>query len=198
MDAKNLLLGVFVILTVAFASLTLAEYYQVNTLNSKLGQIKITSAQTITSTTTITSTASCPSNAVCGTFTYAPRGQVQVDSVQAMMGGGEDVTFTVTFENIGAGPVYFPSYELNSSISTNSTISREDCNCGLGVSESVTLNHGQNFTLYDPASGDGYFYKLLQGGTVNVTFSFNWATQSSSSTSNTTTVSALFIFEPPS
>jgi hypothetical protein len=49
MNAKNLLLGVFVILTVVFASLTLGEYYQVNTLNSQLGQSKSASTQTSSS-----------------------------------------------------------------------------------------------------------------------------------------------------
>jgi hypothetical protein len=128
-------------------------------------------------------------------------GQVKVDSVQAMiafpLGSGEqDVSFAVSFENIGARPIYFPSFELNTSVTTNTTIRREDCNCGLGVSEDVTLNPGQNYTLYDPTSG-AYFYALLQGGAASVTFSFGWATKSPSTTSNTTTVSAQFIFEPP-
>src|SRR5690242_12356541 len=122
MDTKNLL-GVFVVLTVILALLTVGEYYQVNTLNSQL-QSKTASTQTLTSTTTITSTAPCPSGTACGTFTYTPSGQVQVDSVQAMIlfplgSGQEDVTFAVTFENTGNSPIYFPSDELNSSIATN-------------------------------------------------------------------------------
>src|SRR6266853_1134464 len=105
MDAKNLLLGVLVVLTVIFASLTLDEYYQVNTLNSQL-QAKTASTQTLTSTTTVTSTAPCPSSTACGTFTYAPSGQMRVDSVQAMIifplgSGQQDVSFAVTVENIG-------------------------------------------------------------------------------------------------
>src|SRR6266480_1921099 len=165
----------------------------------------VTSTTTIksTSTTTFTSTAACPSGTACGTFTYAPMGQVRVDSAQAMItfplgSGQEDIEFALTFENIGNSPIHFVSYELNSSIATNSTVRRETCNCGLGVSGEITLNHGQNFTLYDPVAGDGYFYALLQGGTVDVTFNFNWTTDSQGSTrSNSTTVSARFVFAPP-
>jgi len=113
MNSKNLLLGVFVMLTVVFASLTLVEYSQVNTLNSEQSksastptltttitstetsvstttQTATTTTQAVTTTTevetstiTMTSPASCPSNTTCGSFTYTPIGQVQVDSVQA-------------------------------------------------------------------------------------------------------------------
>ncbi len=200
MDTKNLFLGVFVILTVLFASLTLGEYFQVSTLNA---QLQSKSTQALTSTITITSTAQCPSNTACGTFTYTPRGQVQVDSVQAIIAfplgsGQQDITFAVTLENTGNSPIHFPSYALSSSIATNSTVAREVCNCGLSVSEDVVLNHGQNFTLYDPSSGNGYFYALLKGGTVDVTFSFDWTPGIPANTpSSSTTVSAQFIFTPP-
>jgi hypothetical protein len=57
MDAKKLLSGVFVILTLTFASLALGEYHQINTLNSQLRQVRSTPAQTVTSVTTVTSMA---------------------------------------------------------------------------------------------------------------------------------------------
>jgi hypothetical protein len=133
-------------------------------------------------------------------------GQLQVDSVRAMITfplgssvGQENVEFAVTVENIGNSPIQFPSYGLNSSIVKNSTIRREACNCGLSVSSVVTLNHGQNSSLYDPHGGDGYFYALLQGGTVDVTFNFSWTAnaQANSPLSNSTTVLARFVFAPP-
>jgi hypothetical protein len=198
-----MILAVFVGLTLVFASLTLAEYFQVNSLNSQLSQSKSTASQTLTSTVTVTSTAPCPSGTACGSFTYSPIGQVKVDSAQALItfplgSGQEDVSFAVTFENVGSSPIQFVSYELNSSIPTNSAVRRETCNCGLGVSGVVTLSHGQNYTLYDPVAGNGYFYALLKGGTVDVTFSFNWATGSGgNATKNSTIVLAQFTFAPP-
>jgi hypothetical protein len=161
------------------------------------------SAQTVTSTTTVTSTAACPSGTACGTFTYAPIGQLRVDSVQALIAfplgsGQEDVQFAVTVENTGSSPIQFSSDELNSTIATDSTVRRETCNCGLSVTSFVTLNHGQNFTLIDPAAGNGYFYALLRGGPVDVTFHFDWTTNGPRPpSSNSTTVSARFVFAQP-
>src|SRR5712692_5691213 len=161
MTAKNLLLAVFASLTVAFALLTVGEYYQVNTLNSELNAAKSISAQTLT--TTVISTAPCPSMTACATFTYAPTGELRVDSVQAMI-YGQHVVFSVTVENIGNSQIYFESYELNSSIAANSAVIRGPCNCPPTVGGLVTLKHGQNFTLADPWSGDQYVYQLVQAG----------------------------------
>jgi hypothetical protein len=117
-NAKNLLLGIFVTLTVVFASLTVGEYYQVD---------KTISTTITTSITTITSTIVCPSSVTCGSFTYTQDGQVQVDNVQAMEstfqnGGLPQVTFYATVENIGNTPISFPSYALESSIATNDSV----------------------------------------------------------------------------
>ncbi len=189
-----------------FASLTVGEYYQVN---------KTTSTTITTSITTITSTIVCPSSVTCGSFTYTQDGQVQVDYVQAMestfqYGGLPQVTFYVTVENIGNTPISFPSYALDSSIATNDSVLQKQwfvCQgCGLTLTEGVTLSHGQNYTLFAPySSADGYYYKLIDPGSVNMNFSFNWTLTSHTQPCthapcttqpfpNSTKISAQFIF----
>jgi hypothetical protein len=203
MNTKNLILGVFVILTVVFASLTLNEYSQVNALNSRL-QLMTTTA---TSTTTVTSTLSCPSKTTCGSFIYAPTGQVQVDSVQATeyvchnCGAVDDesyVAFTVTLENIGNSTIYIEagSDGLDSSVPTNSSVIQQVasviCSGTLGIED---LSHGQNYTMSAPGCGTGFDYQVVQAGSVTIRFSFEWTTDIQADTfSNLTTISAQFMF----
>jgi hypothetical protein len=124
MDIKSSLPVILAILTVVFASFTLAEYSQANTLVSELSTTK--STRTLTSTTTVTSTTPCPSFTACGTFTYSPTGELRVDSVQAVMYGqgaqlyGRHVVFAVTVEDVGNSSFYFESWALNSSIAAGS------------------------------------------------------------------------------
>jgi hypothetical protein len=147
----------------------------------------------------------------CGPFTYTQDGQVQVDYVQAtestfQNGGPPQVTFYVTVENLGNTPISFPSYALDSSIATNgSVLQKLSSGQGLTLTEGVTLSHGQNYTLFAPYSGDGYYYELLDPGSVNMNFSFNWTltshiqpcTQAPCATQpfpNSTKISAQFVF----
>jgi|SRR5580704_14565665 hypothetical protein len=217
MNAKSLLLGTFVVLTMIFASLTVGEYYQSQSKSMP------TETQTSTTITTTTSTVICPSNVTCGSFTYTQDGQVRVDNVQAMEsttgeccfqnGGPPQVTFYVTVENIGNTSISFPSYALESSIATNDSVLQKQwfiCQgCGFPLTENITLSHGQNYTLLAPYSyGDGYNYQLIDPGSVNMNFSFNWTltshtqpcTQAPCTTQpfpNSTEISAQFIFAPP-
>src|SRR5438132_10784558 len=102
MDKKNLLLGVFVILTLVFASLTLGEYHRVNTLNSRLQS----QSKNMTSVTTVVTTVNCPAYMICASFTSSPNSEVQVDSVEAnKTGAATHVVFWVTFENVGSSPI---------------------------------------------------------------------------------------------
>lgn len=205
MDPRKLAPAVLLILTVALASLALSEYDQAGNLRSELTQVKSAPPQIITSTSTTTSMVQCPPQSACGSFTYAPSGPLRVDSVQAMInfppnGGGEqDVVFAVTIENTGGSPVYFDAGSLNVSISSNSTVSRETCNCGLGFSNVILVNPGKNFTMYNPNANDPYFYALLQGGDVNVNFTIDWTTNNQQNIllSNSTTVAAELAFTPP-
>jgi hypothetical protein len=73
MNAKDIALAAFVILTVVFASMSLSEYSELN----------CTASTTVTTTVTIT----CPINRICGSFTYnTSGGPVQVNSVEANNG----------------------------------------------------------------------------------------------------------------
>jgi hypothetical protein len=170
---------------------------------------------TLTSTTIATTTVLCPSGIVCGSFTYSPAGQVEVESVEANYSanqfGAADVTFWVTFENVGTSLVSFPAYALNASIATNSSAVREvfPPNPPPGITQMTSpLNNGQSYTLFSPYSGDQYYFQLVQAGTVDVNLNFTWdsgqLTQCAHSpcpfqalSSGTTVISAQFTFEAP-
>jgi hypothetical protein len=185
MDTKNVLLGVFVALTLVFASLTLEEYS------------RVTPTQTLTSTTTEITTFICPSGMVCGSFTYSPIGQVEVKSVEANYTtnqfGPAAVTFWVTFENVASYPVDFAAYALNASIAPNSSALREvfPPNSPPGITQGTSpLNNSQSYTLLSPYSGDNYEFLLVQPGTADVNFNFT-------TSSGTTVIAAQFTFQAP-
>jgi len=110
--------------------------------------------------------------------------------------GESDVTFAVTFENIGSSPIYFAGSALSASIATNSSVLQKVDNNTIGIFAFGTLDHGQNSTLLDPVMGDGYMYQLLQAGSIRVTLSLNWSTNPRLMTlnPNSTTILAQFIF----
>ena len=178
------------------------EYNQVGTLNSELSSVESRSAQTLTTIVTVVSTPPRPSLTACGTFTYTPRGDVAVESVEGQI-VNSFVYFNVTVENVGYSVVEMENYVLNTTIGANSPVlHRVPNNEGLGISVGVNLEHGQSYSLYDPTSGDGYWYEVAQPGRVNVTLSFPWTETpcvnapctSQTLGSNTTTISAQFTF----
>lgn len=156
-------------------------------------------------------TVTGPSNTIYGSFTYTSTGPVQVDSVQATqfvcqncgaVNGESYVTFAVAFDNIGNSPIYIPdgSGGVSTSVPANSSVIQEVASerCA-GTYSFAKLNPGQNYTLYSPSCETGFDYQLVQAGSVNVTFSFNWTTNSKASTNptdfpNSTTISANFTF----
>jgi hypothetical protein len=177
MNAKKLMLGIFVMLTVIFASLTIGEYYQINTLNSQL-QSKTTISQTLVPAITIPTV--CPAGFTCTSFTSSPSSEVKVDSVRANL-TGNFVVFWVTFENTGVFPIHFPNIALNFSIPSNSSVLRQvTCaQCfpgGTDISGEITLNPGKSYTFpaVFPDTKD-YRYQLAQPGTVAAYFTFYWA-----------------------
>jgi hypothetical protein len=136
---------------------------------------------------------------------------VQVLSVQATQqiaqnggaaNGGQVVVFGVTFANTGNSSIYIPdgSNGVSASIPANSSVIREvGSEVCPGTFAIVRLNQGQNYTLYAPSCFTGYNYRLVQAGSVNVSFSFNWTTNPNASTNptdfpNSTTISATFTF----
>jgi hypothetical protein len=208
MNAKDLALGTFVILTVVLASPTLSEYPQVNTLDTELNQSKNTSTQStstlVTTVTTVTTmTISCPMNRICGSFTYNTSGSpVQVNSIEAdneSAGGQPSVGFDVEFENIGDYPIYIPggSYGVSTSVPANSPVlvayPTQPCS---QISEAAKpLNPDQSYALSGPPCGGGVNYAITHAGSVIVALSFNWTTSASAvDFPNSTTISAQFIF----
>ncbi len=200
MNPRNLALGVFVTLTIAFASLTLAEYNQISKLNSL-----IESQSRSTSTQTLTLTVVCPSNATCASFSYSPTGQLVVESVEAHINGSQ-VSFFVTVENSGVSPVYLETSTggISTSLSSNSTALEQQSNgefCPGGTVGFVELDPGQNFTFSAPTYCDGFSYVLVGPGTAYTTFSFNWELTFNGfgpgSFPMTTEISGTFDFESP-
>jgi hypothetical protein len=137
-------------------------------------------------------------------FSYSPRGQVKVDTVWATTtparNGEENVTFWVTFENTGNAPVYAIGgwvSALDPSISGNSTViqaaSSRLCTAAIYL---VTLNQGQNATVFAPDCASGFNYQLVHAGNVAMVLSFDWSTNLKETTpfSNSTTIQANFDF----
>jgi hypothetical protein len=137
-------------------------------------------------------------------FSYSPMGQVKVDKVWATTtparNGEENVTFWVTFENTGVSPVYAIGGwvgALAASISGNSTVIQAApsrlCSAAIYL---VTLNQGQNATVYAPDCASGFNYQLVHVGSVAMVLSFDWSTNLKETTpfSNSTTIQASFVF----
>jgi hypothetical protein len=218
MNTKNVFLVILVIAILSLASLTLDQNYQINRLDSQLGAADSASLQTLTSTitSTIQMTGACPvsriypfptapyntsstlTNITCGVFTYGPIGTLQVLSVEATGYNGGSVMFYVTVKNIGSSTISFQSYVLNSNVITNPSLLREGCNCPGTVAAQIDLGHGQNFTLFSPASGDQFVYRLAQPGSVAANLNFSWTEDSGAPhqppPTNTTMILAQFAF----
>jgi hypothetical protein len=139
-----------------------------------------------------------------GSFTFAPNGPVKIDSVWATAAtqpnGTQDVTFYVTFENDGSTPVYAIGGwvgTMSSTIIGNSDVLRESpaviCPGAIYI---VTLNWGQNATVYAPDCSSGFNYHLVHSGSIAVQLSFGWTTDENESMpfSNSTTIVADFNF----
>jgi hypothetical protein len=128
---------------------------------------------------------------------------VQVDSVLAIasqvQNGRWNVTFAVTFENVGNSPIHAirDLSALDSFVATNSSVLQKapSPQCG-GTIAIITLNHGQNNTVYTPDCTTGFNYQLIHPGTVDVRLTFNWTTNLNPYLrfSNSTTISARFTF----
>ena len=138
-------------------------------------------------------------------FSYSPMGQVKVDKVWATTtpakNGEENVTFLVTFENTGSTPVYAIGGwvgALSASISGNSmaiqSASSRLCPAAIYL---VTLNQGQNVTVYAPDCASGFNYQLVHAGSVTMVLSFGWSTniKETSPFTNSTTIQANFDFD---
>lgn len=184
--------------------------------NSTRATETVTSVSTSTITSTSLMTGACPvgrispfpsapdntsyalANITCGVFTYGPIGTLQVLSVEATGFNGGDVMFFVTVKNIGNSTISFESYVLNSNVIPNPSLLTEGCNCPGIVAAEIDLGHDQNFTLFSPASGDQFVYRLAQPGSVAVNLNFSWTEDTGAPhqppPTNTTVILAQFAF----
>ena len=149
---------------------------------------------------------------ICASFTYSPNSEVHVDSVEAnKTGAAAHVAFWVTFENLGDPPIYFESDVLNFSVPANSSVLHQAVcpQCfpgGTDVSSSITLNHGESYTLDATFPNTmNFYYQAVQAGTVDVNLNFTWTADTGTPCvlppctgpiipSNTTMISAQFVF----
>ena len=134
-------------------------------------------------------------------------GPVQVLSVQATqfvcqncgaVNGQSYLTFQVALENVGNSSIYIAggTGELSVSIPANSsvvhTVPTEEC---AGTFTIIELGQGQNYTLGGPPCDDGLDYQVVQAGTVNIAFRFDWTTNPAANTfPDSTAISAEFTF----
>ena len=188
------------LIVIAGAAIYLPSALQPSTTSGSSTTITSTtsgSSTTITSTTFTTCTTT-------GSFSYSPNSPVKIDDVRAMVyqGTGSEriVTFTVSFENTGASPVYVVSgcgSGLTASLPANSPVlqkvtSGPVCECAAFI---AAIDPGQNRTSVTPGCWSGYHYRLVQPGTVTVNFTLSWGTNGQSfQESNSTTISATFTF----
>lgn len=176
-------------------------------VTSGLGTCSSGGQSSTSSTTIIQSSAACPPNAMCGSITYASTGQILVEYVQAThsdINGKSYVGFAVTFVNAGNSSIYIPAGTtgVSASVLPGSILRQVTTPLCPGFFAINKLDPGQNYTLYGPSCDAGYEYQLVQPGSVTVTFSFNWTTNSKASTyptdfPNSTTISAQFVFASP-
>lgn len=149
-------------------------------------------------------TGESPANITAAAFSYAPAGQVRVDSVWATespsQNGMPSVTFWVSFVNAGSSPVYaiggwvgMMSSNVTGGAAVLQTLTSPRCLAAIFIS---TVGPGRNLTIYTPDCGSGVVYRLVHQGNVEVTLRFSWATDLNETTpfSNSTTVSASFTF----
>lgn len=155
----------------------------------------------------------CPTNTACGSFYYGSSGtntstQVRVNYVQATesvckncgaVSGQKYVSFGVNFENTGSSPIYIAAGAGGLDVFPYGNFSQylqvvPPIGCA-GTPTVIRLEGGQNYTLYTSGCGNGFDYKLVQSGTVGVTFTFQWATSSQASTfPEVTIITAHFSF----
>ena len=152
-----------------------------------------------TTTLTVAAPGQCPAGNVCASFSYNSDGQVRVDSVSATQqvcfncgvvnGNGHSYVYIqVTFENTGSLPIYIPdgSAGVSASPSSNSSVLQQVVSgqCA-GTYSILELDPGKSATFSGPSCEEGFAYQVVNPGTVTLTLSFNWTTNSQASTNPT-------------
>jgi hypothetical protein len=149
-------------------------------------------------------TSSVSTSGTQGSFSFSPDKPVKIVSVKATTsqgsGGVKLVTFSVMFQNVGSSPVYVIGgcgSGLYATLPANSPVIQKVsggpvCMCAEYI---APINPGQNHTSVTTGCWSGYYYKLVQPGTVAVNFTLNWGMDGQNyQQSNSTSISATFTF----
>ncbi len=130
-----------------------------------------------------TSTAASQSQSDGGSFTYTSSDQMKVLSVAAAVsveGSGDSIVrFVVQFQNVGSAPIYVTSgggsgltLNLTSGASLVKTMPSPRCEIAVALGP---LSPGANATESMPGCWSGYYYQLVQAGTIGVHMTLAWS-----------------------
>ena len=137
-----------------------------------------------------------------GAYTSTPSSQVKVVSLTATVSGGqpgsEAVTFTLVFQNAGAGTVYVVDgggSALNATIVAGPvSVVHTNVRCETPVAM-VPVLPGQDHTSATPGCWSGAAFVLDGPGTVDVSLTLTWSGGASGGQSGSMTISAEFPLE---
>lgn len=156
------------------------------------------SSQTGSSTNTYSvSTSTGPT----GTYSYSPNPDIEVLSVSAVVSNGKSVTFAVQFRNTGTGTIYVEGgggSSLDSSIISGGNVvaKLQQPRC-LIATALISVAPGEDHASSTPGCWSGYYYALVQPGTVDVELTLSWSygLSSTGSNSNPVVITAVFNLE---
>jgi hypothetical protein len=173
---------------------TMSSSYNLSTTSS------VTTSGNVSSSSSSSSLSTGITN---GSFSYLPSSPIRILSVGAVTdtspGGIRSVTFSVLFENVGVTPIYVVAGcgdALNSTVQPNSVLQKVSsgplCECAEFL---LPLSQGQNHTSDAPTCRSGFYFRLVQSGSVTVNLTLYWSTNSQSFTgTNSTSITARFTF----
>jgi hypothetical protein len=149
-----------------------------------------TTSTTLTSTTS-TGSASSTSSWITTTeplgtgdsYTYSASSQVKILTVAASVSQGQNgdaaVNFQVQYENIGSGDIYVLSgggSNLNVAITSGASILNQVSSPRCEIAVAMTpLSPGANRTAVTPGCWSGFYYQILQPGTIQVELTLTWS-----------------------
>jgi hypothetical protein len=200
--------------TVASASSQQAGEHTFNaTYTNTMARCCITTSATTSSSETsmssTTSTASSSSYSTTtsqsgsgggGSFNYAASSEVKILSVAAVLTGGDGspqtVSFVVKAQNTEDGNITVlegGGSSLNSTIVSGGSVITSVSGPRCEIAEApVPIRPGGTWTSTSPGCWSGYYYELLQQGTIDVQLTLNWGGGSGGGASGTLAIEAEF------
>jgi len=137
----------------------------------------------IASSTTTGSTSTTQPQTGGDSYSYSPSSQVKILSVEASVSSGQPgsqrVIFEVSYQNIGSGDIYVfegGGSSLNvTALSSNLAIQRDTgprCEIAAAI---VPLSPGAETTAVTPGCWSGFYFQLLQPGSIQVLLTLGWS-----------------------